>query len=115
MLGIICIMFLVGASIFSVSLLVVPIQEKKNTLLTSRQRGWHNISWCVGSQHVCRILSAIIAFSWINWVLTICLLFACIFHIIEIDEDRPAGHAARGNVQTTQTATTPVTNTAAEV
>lgn len=45
---------------------------------------WGNLAWC----HVfstCRLLTAIVAFTWMSWIMTFFLTVSCIWYILRND------------------------------
>lgn len=41
---------------------------------------WGDLGWC-HNYSTCRILTALVAFTWMSWIMTFFLTFACILYI----------------------------------
>lgn len=45
---------------------------------------WGNLNWC-HQYSACRLLTAIVAFTWMSWIMTFFLTMACIVYIVRHD------------------------------
>ena len=45
---------------------------------------WGDLGWC-RSYNACRLLTAIVAFTWMSWIMTLFLTISCIWHIVRND------------------------------
>jgi len=49
---------------------------------------WGNLNWC-HTYTACRLLTAIVAFTWMSWIMSALLTFACIGYIIKYRNSDP--------------------------
>jgi len=45
---------------------------------------WGDLGWC-RSFSTCRLLTAIVAFTWMSWIMTLFLTIGCIWYIVRND------------------------------
>lgn len=54
---------------------------------------WGNLGWCHRYSQ-CRLLTAIVAFTWMSWIMTFFLTVACLWYILKHDG---FGHPMHGS------------------
>ena len=68
---------------------IMALQTMRSNRSPLQQRRWPNFIWCIGSQSVCQILDAVVAFSWINFVIT--MVLAVLWAVDDEEKERHGG------------------------